>query len=365
MAEEKISLAAKLKKVAKDLSEHIDILEDSDYNKIPYFISAPTVILNLGLTARWNGGIPAGRLTMFAGEKSSTKTLNALHIANEFQRMFNDGVIIYIDAEHALTDVDDLKAFGIDPKRVLYIPLATIESDDKDMSLLYQMSNILKELDKDDKVLILLDSVGILKTARTDENALIGKNVTDMKVVQDKKRFLSILNDYCGLKRFPAVVINHTYTSVGSFIPTQAVAGGSINYIPSITIQITSKAKLKGGSDGIWESGDDGKEIVGHAFTFQVEKGRMSREKSKGTFMLHQKHGFLKYSGLLDYALEYGLLEELKEGRSTVYKIKGLKEEVLALKKSIYLPEFYGFWETLFKETNFGELLSKDWSYGL
>ena len=75
------------------------------------------------------------------------------------------------------------------------------------------------------------------------------------------------------------------------------------------------------------------------------------------------KHGFLKYFGLVDYALSGGYIEEGKDGRSTVYK-STKDENILMRKKTMYLPENYVFWEHLLSDTDFGEYLNKHFKYG-
>jgi hypothetical protein len=54
----------------------------------------------------------------------------------------------------------------------------------------------------------------------------------------------------------------------------------------------------------------DGTELAGWNFTLNVEKSRFVREKSKLTFRVLYESGIQKYSGLLDMALEAGLVQK-------------------------------------------------------
>ena len=62
----------------------------------------PTGAINLD-AALGIGGIPRGRVTEIYGEEASGKTTLALHIAAEAQK--RDGIIAFIDAEHALDPI--------------------------------------------------------------------------------------------------------------------------------------------------------------------------------------------------------------------------------------------------------------------
>lgn len=341
------------------------VLSESDYGEVPYFLSVGTIAMNLMLSGRWNGGVPASKLTMFAGEKGSTKTLNMLEAIKSMQSEYPDSTIVYIDAEHA-AEKSSLVKYGIDIDRVLYFPISRIDDDDKEMSLMYQISNLSNEIEKHDKVMIVVDSLGVLTTGRTNNNAESGNTAKDMSINSDKKKFVNMLLEVAGLRMIPIIIINHVYDSVGGFSsdPKQ-VAGGSVLFLPSQVILISSKAKLSTDSDYCNEGNNSApKEQTGNIFTAYVYKGRLSKERSKAKFAIHYQHGFLKYYGLVEYALEGGYIEESKDGRATVYNIVG-HADVKATKKTVCLQENYPFWEKLFEVTDFGEYLNALFSYGV
>jgi recombination protein RecA len=75
----------------------------------------PTGAFNLDL-ALGIGGIPRGRITEIYGAEASGKTTLALHIAAEAQKL--DGVVAFIDAEHAL-DTAYAKRLGVQTEELL------------------------------------------------------------------------------------------------------------------------------------------------------------------------------------------------------------------------------------------------------
>jgi len=338
-------------------------LAESDYGEVPYYLSVGTVAMNLMLSGKWNGGVPASKLTMFAGEKGSTKTLNMLEAIKSMQSEYPDSTIVYIDAEHA-ADKSSLVKYGIDTSKVIYFPLSRIDDEDKEMSLMYQISNLSNEIEKHDKVMMCIDSLGVLTTGRTNNNAESGNMAKDMSINSDKKKFVNMLLEVAGLRMIPIIIINHVYDSVGGFSsdPKQ-VAGGSVLFLPSQVILISSKAKMTNESDFTMEAGT-AKVQTGNIFTAYVYKGRLSKERSKAKFAIHYEHGFLKYYGLVEYALEGGYIEESKDGRATVYNIVG-HSDIKATKKTVCMKENYPFWEALFAKTDFGEYLNALFSYGV
>lgn len=75
----------------------------------------PTGAFNLDI-ALGIGGIPRGRITEIYGTEASGKTTLALHIAAEAQKL--DGVVAFIDAEHAL-DTAYAKNLGVQTEELL------------------------------------------------------------------------------------------------------------------------------------------------------------------------------------------------------------------------------------------------------
>ena len=76
-------------------------------------ISTGSLALDLALGV---GGVPRGRVLEIFGPESSGKTTLALHIAAEAQA--KDGMVAFIDAEHAL-DVGYARKLGVDVDSLL------------------------------------------------------------------------------------------------------------------------------------------------------------------------------------------------------------------------------------------------------
>jgi RecA/RadA recombinase len=326
-------------------------LKDSEFSKIDYYISMKSVILNLLFSAKWNGGIPSGRISMPAGGKSLGKSQIAYDVAKQFQS--EGGTIVLFDSEFA-SEEKALTNLGLDVENIIYFPLTNIHDEDKAMSMTYQLKQLMNDIERGDKVLLIFDSMGGWMSQRTINNAEKGNTAKDMSIAQDKKGFLGLINSLIGLKGIPCIVLNHNYANVGGFGAQTEVSGGGALFWPSSVVEITSKAKLK--IDDI---------DVGMVGTAKVYKGRLSREKSVGKFAMHSEYGFLPFYGLDEYAIEGGYIEETKDGRSTVYMFKDKDDNEYKCPKKFYMmPEHYSFWGALFKHTDYGEFLNDLFSYG-
>lgn len=341
--------SALTKKLLKGVSKNGigNTLKESEFGKIDYYIPSDSVMLNLLTCAKWDGGVPAGRVTMLSGPKSQGKTMSAMNFAKKFQTDF-DGTIVLIDSEFA-SEEESLTNLGLDTENIIYLPLSHIKDDDKEQSITYQLNEIFKDIQRNDKVMIILDSLGALQTKSTIQNIEKNNTSMDMKIAMEKKGFMSFLTALVGQKGIPCLVLNHSYESVGSFTGGQEVAGGGALYYPSTILLMGSKAQMKIND-----------EVQGTAIRTQVYKGRISREKAVAKWAMHYEHGILFSFGLDELALEGGYIEEAKEGRSTVYKFG----EMSCPKKTYMLPENDIFWKTLLKETDFGKYLNDVFAYG-
>ena len=83
----------------------------------------------------------------------------------------------------------------------------------------------------------------------------------------------------------------------------QVVSGGTGVMYSSNTVWIIGRSQDK-----------EGTELVGYNFTINVEKSRFVREKSKLPFTVSFEGGINRYSGLLDLALECGLVKKPSNG---------------------------------------------------
>jgi RecA/RadA recombinase len=279
-----MSLLDKLKKnsTIKDSA----ILSKSKFFTEKDMVPTDVPMINVALSGKLDGGIIPG-LTMWAGPSKHFKTAFSLLMAKAYMDKYPEAVLLFYDSEFG-TPVKYFETFQIDMDRVLHTPLTDIEQ------LKFDIMQQLQDVNRGDKLIIILDSIGNLASKKEVEDALEGKSVADMSRAKQVKSLFRMVTPHLNLKDIPMVVVNHTYKEIGMF-PKDIVGGGTGSYYSADNIYILGRQQDK-----------DGTEIVGYHFIINVEKSRYVKEKSKIPISVSFDGGISKYSGLLDLALESG-----------------------------------------------------------
>jgi len=271
----------KLKKNSK--IEFTSPLEDSKFFGNKDVISTPVPMINVALGGRLDGGLTPG-LTVLAGPSKHFKTAFSLLMAKAYMDKYSDAVMLFYDSEFG-TPQAYFDSFGIDKSRVLHTPITDVEQ------LKFDVVSQLNNLERGEKVIIVIDSVGNLASKKELEDALNEKSVADMSRAKALKGLFRMITPYLTMKDVPMVVVNHTYMEIGMF-PKAVVSGGTGIYYSADTIWILGRQQDK-----------DGTEIKGYHFIINVEKSRYVKEKSKIPVSVSFEGGIQRYSGLLDIAL--------------------------------------------------------------
>ena len=153
------------------------------------------------------------------------------------------------------------------------------------------MINQLEQLERTDKVIIIIDSIGNVASKKELEDTLNEKSVADMSRAKALKGLFRMATPYLTMKDIPMIAINHTYKEMGLF-PKDIVSGGTGIYYSADNIWIIGRRQNKVGT-----------EITGYDFVINMEKSRYVREKSKIPITVSWEGGIDDYSGLLDVAL--------------------------------------------------------------
>jgi len=156
------SLNKKFKDEGHKIAYFIDGERDNPSN-VDQWISTGCDMLNLAISNRPNGGLPAGKIVEIQGLEGAGKSLLAAHIMAETQKL--GGVVVYIDTEHAM-DETFFKAIGIDFNKFLYIPLSKLEDV---FAAAEEVITKVRAGNKDVPVTIVVDSIMGAKTQQEDE----------------------------------------------------------------------------------------------------------------------------------------------------------------------------------------------------
>ena len=264
---------------------------------IDSFIDTGSYSFNALLSGSIFGGLPGNRITAIAGEAATGKTFFALGIVKHFLDKNKDAGVIYFESESALTK-DLVEARGIDSKRMVVVPVATVQ-EFRHQSIKVIDKYLEQDEDKRKPLMFVLDSLGMLSTTKEMEDTAAGKETRDMTRSQIVKSAFRVLTLKLGKANIPMIMTNHTYDVIGSMFPQKEMGGGSgLKYAASSIIYL-SKRKEKEGS-----------EIVGNIIHCKNAKSRLTVENRMVDVRLTYDKGLDRYYGLLDLALASGVFEK-------------------------------------------------------
>jgi RecA/RadA recombinase len=287
-----MGLMDKLKKNSK--IEFTSVLEDSKFFGDKDVITTPVPMINVALSGRLDGGLTPG-LTVLAGPSKHFKTAFSLLMAKAYMDKYPDAVMLFYDSEFG-TPQAYFDSFNIDKSRVLHTPITDVEQ------LKFDLVSQLNNIERGERVIVVIDSVGNLASKKELEDALNEKSVADMSRAKALKGLFRMITPYLTMKDVPLIAVNHTYMEIGMF-PKAVVSGGTGIYYSADTIWILGRQQDK-----------EGTEIKGYHFIINVEKSRYVKEKSKVPVSVSFEGGIQRYSGLLDIAMAGGFVGKPSNG---------------------------------------------------
>jgi len=274
------SIMDKLKKNSKLDSE---VITKSKYYGKKEQSPTDVPMLNVALSGSVDGGLSPG-VTILAGPSKHFKTSFSLKIASSYMKQHEDAVMLFYDSEFG-SPQSYFEMFDIDMERVLHCPITNIEE------LKFDLTAQLENIEKGDKVIVVVDSLGNLASKKEVEDALNEKAVADMTRAKQLKSVFRIVTPHLSMKDIPFIAIAHTYDTQEMF-SKKVVSGGTGLYYSADDIWILGRRQNK-----------EGTSIVGYDFVINVEKSRYVREKSIIPISVTWEGGIDAYSGLLDVAL--------------------------------------------------------------
>lgn len=270
------------------------ILSKSSFFEEKNPIQTELPIVNIAFSGSLKGGLIPG-LTVVAGQSKSFKTLLSLYCMKAYLDKFADGVALLYDSEYGITP-EYLESYNIDTDRVIHIPVENVEQ------LKFDITKRLDQIEKDDNVFIMIDSVGNLASKKEVDDAMNEKAVADMSRAKALKSLFRIVTPKLTARNIPLLAINHVYQEIGMF-PKAIVSGGTGIYYSANQIFIITKSQEKEGTD-----------LAGFKFTINIEKSRFVKEKSKLPFTVLYESGIQKWSALFDLALDAGFIAKSTQG---------------------------------------------------
>lgn len=333
-------LLDKLKK--NSTIKETETVEKSKFFNKKDMVQTSVPIVNVAFSGSLDGGFTPG-LTQWVGPSKHFKTGFSLLCAKAYMDKYPEAVILFYDSEFG-TPQSYFNAFGINLEQVLHTPITNIEQ------LKFDIMKQLENIERGERVMILVDSIGNLASKKEVDDALEEKSVADMSRAKQLKSLFRMVTPHLTIKDIPMICVNHSYKTMELY-SKDVVGGGTGSYYSADNIFILGRQQDK-----------DGTELVGHRFIINVEKSRYVKEKSKIPVEISFEGGVSKWSGLLDVALETGHVVKPSNGwYSKVDTETGEVEDKKYRIKDTYTKDF---WLPILTNQSFRDAVEKKYKIG-
>jgi RecA/RadA recombinase len=297
------------------------------------WVDTGNYLLNYLVSGDYFKGVPLGKVTVFAGDSGSGKSLVVSgNIARNAQLQ---GILpVIFDSENALDD-DWLQALGVDtaPGKLMKFNVSLIN----DVAAI--MNNFIKSYretspEERPKMLFIIDSLGMMTTPVEQAQFEAGNMKGDMghKPKQLASLVRNLVVQIADLN-IGVVCTNHTYASQDMFDPDDKVSGGQGFIYASSIVVATKKLKLKENEEGQKVS-----EVEGVKAACKIMKSRYGKAFETCKLNIRFDKGLEPYSGLFDYLERLGVL--VKVGNRYKYDCRD-GTEILEFRKNYNEEHFH------------------------
>jgi recombination protein RecA len=333
-------LASNLNKKFKSAHKVAFFLDGSEQTPtdLDEWVSTGSPMLDLAIANRPHGGLPVGRITEITGLEGSGKSLLAAHAIADTQK--KGGLGVYIDTENALNQ-EFLEAIGVDIKKMLYVPLETVED------IFEAIDSIIESVraadgEKKKLVTIVVDSVAGASTKVEISADYDQAGYATQKAIIISKAMRKVTN-LIGRERISLIFTNQLRTRLGvSFGDPWTTSGGkAIAFHSSCRIRLKQMGQLKAKVGGV-------DQVVGIKTRAQVIKNRMGPPLRSIDYDIYFDSGIDNYGSWLEMMKTYKLVNQsgawytyidTETGEEIKFQAKNFEEMMESrpeLKESIY-----------------------------
>ena len=296
---------AKLQK----LNSNATTLEKNTLSNVTEWIDTGCLVLNSILSGSLYGGVPKGRITIFAGDSGCGKTFILNKILAHAQQ--KGMVPVIFDTEVAVEN-EGAENVGLDTSNVKYVPVDTVESCRN--QIMTFLDEVEKEPELHGKFIISINSLGNLASEKEINDAGANKGAMDMGLrAKQLKSMMRIITYKAAVTGTTVIASNHTYADPGALHPTlvkQQAGGSGPVYMASILVQMAAKKEKTDAGNTNDEALTESRNYSGVTLRMLTVKNRFIPAFLQGEAYLNFKTGLEKYSGLKDIAVSHGIIQQ-------------------------------------------------------
>ena len=310
--------------------------ENSKYGDVSSYIDTGDYGLNLILSGSPLKGCPSGRIVLLNGESQVGKSLiMAFIIRNAFKKHNYDFAWIF-DSEGGVLK-ENLRRLGIDLSRTEHVLVDSVEDATIKILNTYNDIKAIKEKEPDRKFIMARDSIGALVPNK------LFVDVLDKGVQKsDQGGRAKLINNFIKGATMPALrtdttllITNHVYEGPDSTPSAIKQTGGGKGLGYEATISVQMSRSLNKNEDNA-DSGES--KYNATILKFLTTKNRLVKPFFTSSMFLSYTTGAIKYYGLVDYALKYGLITNPTQG---YYSVPSMSDKKIRLKEVLSSQEIW------------------------
>ncbi len=269
-------------------------------NTVPHYERLSTGVL--GFDFPMYGGLPLGRIAVFAGLEHSGKTSACCVALAAYQRKFPERTCVYVDVEHSLDLEFQSNMTGIDLTKLLYVNPENIGGE--------QILDMILELqDEDDIGMIVLDSIPALVSSRDYDTDVAEDKGMSATIAKPLSKFIKKMIDQLSAKKNILILVNQVRevgkTFTGATIYSEP-GGHAPKYYASVKVRFGTRTFTKGDKVDL----ADGEEADGFRLKFKITKNKTASTQRGGGFMTFRYDTGLDWKhDLLEIAMKYDFIK--------------------------------------------------------
>lgn len=257
------------------------------------------------------GGLPEGKLIVYAGESGSCKSLLACLAMAQYQKTHPDRTCIYVDAEETLVGQIDwftkMTGLNLDEDKFMRYDCSGKSAEEI-------FSDIIKIQEADNIGMIVIDSAPMLLSQADIDNDLTKDNGQRASIAKSMGKFLKFMVPAIAKAGNPLLIINHTRiagkTFTGANIYTEP-CGYALNFYPCIKVRFATRKFTKGDKLDVAASQTDA-DTDGLCATFSVTKNRLGALNRNGAKIIFRfDSGLDTLTDLIEIITKYEIAKRL------------------------------------------------------
>lgn len=279
------ALEQALAKITKDFGEGSIMKLGKNLNMEIDVISTGSINIDIVLGV---GGVPKGRIIEIYGAESSGKTTIALHVVAQAQK--NNGIVAYIDAEHAL-DPEYAKALGVDVDELL---ISQPDYGEQALAIAEMLVNS-NAVD-----LIVVDSVAALVPKAEIDGEMSDQQMGLQARLMSKalRKLTASLNK----SKTTLIFINQIREKIGGFgfgPQTTTTGGKALKFYASVRMEVKKLGNVK-----------QGEEIIGNETLVKITKNKVAPPFKEANFQIMYGKGITRIGEIFELALENDIVSK-------------------------------------------------------